>query len=211
MGRLKTYDNDAIIEAARKVFLKHGPSAPTLAIAQEAGVSEGLLFKRFKTKQTLFLAAMGISEIDLDHFVEERVGQGEVKENLFRAAIELIEHLKEAYPRMMMLWSNRQNEIEQGEYDHSKLSSVEFSHAVAKYLQGEMKIGRVAQVDPLVASRLLVGSAANYVFWELVGLDQGATGGVEMYMRKLIDIIWQGLEPAANRANEKQEKGERAR
>jgi AcrR family transcriptional regulator len=211
MGRSKTYDNDAIIEAARKVFLEHGPSAPTLAIAQEAGVSEGLLFKRFKTKQTLFLAAMGISEIDLGHEVAARVGQGEVKENLFRAAMELIEHLKEAYPRMMMLWSNRQNDMKLGEYDHTKLSSVEFSQAVGMYLEGEMKIGRVAQVDPLVAARLLVGSAANYVFWELVGLDQGMTGDVETYVRKLIDIMWQGLDPTDNRINEKQEKGARAR
>ena len=110
-----------------------------------------------------------------------------------------------------MLWSNRQNDMKPGEYDHTKLSSVEFSQAVGMYLEGEMKIGRVAQVDPLVAARLLVGSAANYVFWELVGLDQGMTGDVETYVRKLIDIMWQGLDPTDIRVNEEQEKGARAR
>jgi AcrR family transcriptional regulator len=211
MGRVKTYDNDAIIEAARKVFLEHGPSAPTLAIAQEAGVSEGLLFKRFKTKQQLFLTAMGISEINMGDAVEKRIGQGEVKENLFRASMELIEHLREAYPRMMMLWSNRQNDMDQGDYDHGKLSSVKFSQAIGMYLEGEMRIGRVAQVDPRIASRVLVGSAANYVFWELVGLEQGVVGDVEMYIRNMIDIIWRGLDPVGDGVNEKQEKGERAR
>lgn len=211
MGRVKTYDNDAIIEAARKVFLEHGPSAPTLAIAQEAGVSEGLLFKRFKTKQQLFLTAMGISEIDMGDAVEKRIGQGEVKENLFRASMELIEHLREAYPRMMMLWSNRQNELKPGAHDHSRLSSVEFSKAIGMYLEGEIKIGRVARVDAMVGARLLVGAAANYVFWELVGLDQGMAGDVETYVRKIVDTMWQGLDPDVDLTNEEQEKGERAR
>jgi AcrR family transcriptional regulator len=211
MGRVKTYDNDAIIKAARKIFLEQGPTAPTLAIAQAAGVSEGLLFKRFKTKQTLFFAAMGISEIDVDSWVEERIGQGEVKENLFRAAMELVDHLREAYPRLMMVWSSRNMEKDPREYDHSQSSSAEFTKALAIYLKGEMKLGRVAAIDPLIGARLLVGFAANFVFWELVRLDQDMTGDVESDLRQGIDMLWQGLDPVENRLGETRAKGEHAR
>ena len=79
------------------------------------------------------------------------------------------------------------------------------------YLEGEIKIGRVARVDAMVGARLLVGAAANYVFWELVGLDQGMAGDVETYVRKIVDTMWQGLDPDADRTNAEQEKGERAR
>jgi hypothetical protein len=125
--------------------------------------------------------------------------------------MELIEHIREAYPRMMMLWSNRQNELKPGAHDHSRLSSVEFSKAIGMYLEGEIKIGRVARVDAMVGARLLVGAAANYVFWELVGLDQGMAGDVETYVRKIVDTMWQGLDPDVDLTNEEQEKGERAR
>ena len=78
------------------------------------------------------------------------------------------------------------------------------------YLEGEMKIGRVAAIDPLIGARLLVGFAANYVFWELVRADQGMTGDVEFDLRQGIDVLWQGLDPEANPSHDKSPKGEAA-
>ena len=55
MARPKSEDKrNAIMTAATRVIVKHGLSAPTAMIAQEAGVSNGSLFTYFKTKADLF-------------------------------------------------------------------------------------------------------------------------------------------------------------
>src|SRR6204780_5658046 len=44
----------AILEAATRVIVMQGLSAPTMVIAQEAGVANGSLFTYFATKTDLF-------------------------------------------------------------------------------------------------------------------------------------------------------------
>ena len=46
----------AILEAATRVIVTHGLSAPTAGIAKEAGVANGSLFTYFETKKDLFNA-----------------------------------------------------------------------------------------------------------------------------------------------------------
>jgi AcrR family transcriptional regulator len=54
MARPKSEDKrNAIMDAATRVIVTHGLSAPTATIAQEAGISNGSLFTYFKTKAVL--------------------------------------------------------------------------------------------------------------------------------------------------------------
>jgi len=50
--------DEAILDAARKVFLEHGPSVATSVIAKELGVSAPTLFNRFGSKRALLIAAL---------------------------------------------------------------------------------------------------------------------------------------------------------
>lgn len=55
MARPRSDDKrNAIMEAAARVIVTHGLSAPTATIAEEAGVSNGSLFTYFETKANLF-------------------------------------------------------------------------------------------------------------------------------------------------------------
>src|SRR3954470_13263750 len=64
-GRPPTIDFERLLAVAREVFLERGIRATTLEVAQRAGVSEGSLFHRFKTKDALFRAAMRFDEDEL--------------------------------------------------------------------------------------------------------------------------------------------------
>jgi AcrR family transcriptional regulator len=50
--------DDRILEAALRVFLEEGPQATTRRIAQEAGVNEVTLFRRFGNKDHLLVEAI---------------------------------------------------------------------------------------------------------------------------------------------------------
>lgn len=56
--RPRSFTDDELLDAARRVFLEHGAAASTDLIAQELGVSQAALFKRVRTKQELLLRSM---------------------------------------------------------------------------------------------------------------------------------------------------------
>jgi AcrR family transcriptional regulator len=58
MPRPVSIQDEVILRAARETFLAKGLDATTSEIAVKAGVSHGIIFKRFKTKQALFQRAM---------------------------------------------------------------------------------------------------------------------------------------------------------
>lgn len=58
MPRKKSTSDQTLLDAARNVFLAEGIGASTRRIAQQAGVSEGVLFQRFGSKRALFFESM---------------------------------------------------------------------------------------------------------------------------------------------------------
>jgi len=58
MARPRKVTDAEILSVARAVFLEHGAGISTSRIADELGVSQAALFKRFGTKQALMLRAL---------------------------------------------------------------------------------------------------------------------------------------------------------
>lgn len=56
--RPRQFSDLELLTTARRCFLEHGPGVSTGLIADELGVSQAALFKRFKTKQALMLEAL---------------------------------------------------------------------------------------------------------------------------------------------------------
>ena len=198
MGRNQTYDTSDIVHGAREIFLEQGPNAPTATIAKHLGVSEGLLFKRFGTKENLFLAAMGIRDFDATLLIEKCLLREDMSQNLSELATEILKFLREMFPSMMMLWLKQKDKSRGGLPQKLKSPMVQMINAIADYLEQEMQRGRLAKVDPLVAARMIVATAANYVLFETVGRRQPMPLDSDIYVKKLIDILWFGLNPASS-------------
>ena len=60
MPRTQTITDERLLQAARAEFLEHGINVTSAAIARRAGVSPGILFHRFGSKEALFAAAMNV-------------------------------------------------------------------------------------------------------------------------------------------------------
>ena len=61
-----------ILDAALKLFVEYGfHGTPTSKIAEEAGVANGTLFNKFKTKDELIVALFVDIELHMSKFVEE--------------------------------------------------------------------------------------------------------------------------------------------
>jgi AcrR family transcriptional regulator len=101
MGRPRTISDEALLDAARAVFLRDGAQASTAEIARAAGISEGLIFKRFSTKDELFHACFDISKAgasDLDRLV----GKGELVDAIAAIALEQVQIFRRILPCVLM-------------------------------------------------------------------------------------------------------------
>lgn len=58
MPRPRLVSNEHILEVARACFIQHGHQISTAFIAEQVGLSQSALFKRFGSKENLFLKAM---------------------------------------------------------------------------------------------------------------------------------------------------------
>src|ERR1700730_2576664 len=114
MPRPVSIQDDLILRAAREIFLEKGLEATTSEIAAKAGVSHGIIFKRFKTKQGLFQSAMrGDSDWGgkIALLLNPKVGDRDVETTLIELGSLFVEKFLIIIPMLMMSWSNRQEDL----------------------------------------------------------------------------------------------------
>ena len=215
MARPTVIQTENILEAARVVFLERGVQATSAEVAQRAGVSEGSIFKRFKTKSELFQAAMGMNVEDLPKALEvlpSLAGTSTVEENLVLTAHQTIGFFQRLMPIMMMRWANPKSCLV-AECAGDEPPPLRAQRHVADYLAEEVRLGRLdASVDTQTVARAFLGALSSYVFSELIAQnsssvriesDRYVEGYVRTLLRGMADPreIELGLVPASqNRA-----------
>jgi AcrR family transcriptional regulator len=201
MARPTVIRTETILEAARAVFLEKGITATSSEVAVRAGVSEGSLFKRFKTKGELFRAAMGVDVNSLPSSLialEGRVGKGTVEDNLVEAGLIAIEGFQRIFPFMMMSWSNPKVPgcLPDG-LDTADPPPLRAQRFVAAYLEAEIELGRIRPIEPKTLARAYMGALSAYVFSEmLVSRSGGHSLDSQSYVRDLVGALWSGMRPA---------------
>ncbi|GAB4196569.1 MAG: TetR/AcrR family transcriptional regulator [Sandaracinaceae bacterium] len=201
MARPTAISDETLLEAARDVFLEHGIRATTAEVARRAGVSEGTLFKRFRTKQGLFEAAMTRSfEEDAKRFVGsllERVGKGTLRGELEDVALRGIDFFRKIVPLHMMCWSNPGKDglpvspsLEGRE--HPALGGRRLFEA---YFEAERRLGRLRNVDVGVLARVFMGAVYNFAAMEvMLAAEDPLPMPAETFARGLVDILLRGIE-----------------
>jgi AcrR family transcriptional regulator len=198
MARPVSIKDETIIAAAREVFLERGIQATTAEVAQRAGVSEGSVFKRFKSKVDLFRAAMSdrLIEPDWPRELAGTVGKGDVRENLVASGVKIVTFFRELMPLMMMSWSNPGPNGLPDVIGGPNPPPVRALKTVIGYFEAEMRAGRVRVQDPEIVARAFVGSINNFVFFDLLHSANGELPlAAETYVRGLVSLLWSGIEP----------------
>lgn len=96
--------------------MKDGVAASTRSIAADAGVSEGVLFQRFGTKEELFFRAMRMPSPQLEAALQAAEEAGSQHEGLHILAMAVLDYLREAMPIILMVFSHpaRDLRLQQG-------------------------------------------------------------------------------------------------
>lgn len=180
---------------AREVFLERGIRATTLEVAERAGVSEGVLFHRFKSKEGLFSAAMDFDREETPGRLLEAIHglRGmEARDAIVKLATMLLELGRVALPILMMSWSNPQPCVSPI-FDKKRSKFKDVIKALSAYFEHEMEQGRLRQMDGEVLARTLLGSVHHFAMTRILFEEgDGATMPEGMFVRGLADLILNG-------------------
>jgi AcrR family transcriptional regulator len=197
-GRPPTIDSQRLLAVARDVFLERGIRATTLEVAERAGVSEGVLFHRFKSKEALFSAAMDFDREEPPQQVLKAIEELRQQEDLdareaiVRLASTLVEVGRVALPIMMMSWSNPQP-LAAPLFDEKRKKFQQILKALGSYFELQMARGKLRQMDAEVLARTLLGSVHHFVLTRmLIEEGDGAAMPEGMFVRGLADLLLNG-------------------
>jgi AcrR family transcriptional regulator len=198
MARPVSIKPETILDAAREVFLERGIQATTAEVAERAGISEGTIFKRYKSKIDLFRAAMGKDLIDpsWSQRLTARVGHGPVEDNLFDIGMGIIAFFRELMPLMMMAWSNPAPNGLPGPLAGPNPPPMRALKLLTGFFEAEMRGGRLRKHDAEIVARTFLGGLNNFVFFEvLYRANNELPLAAETYVRGLVQLLWAGIAP----------------
>ena len=199
MSRPVSIKDQTIIDAARAVFLEKGIGATTAAVAERAGVSEGTLFKRFRSKAELFQAAMHPQFAELGWLadLESRIGQGDLQAQLTELGAAGVAFFRQLMPLIMMSYANPSPNGLPEVLNRPDPPPLRALSRLSRYFEAEIRLGRLRPVDPEILARMFLGSLQQYVFFDLLfQAQQTLPLPLPTFLRGMVAMLWSGAGPS---------------
>lgn len=191
MGRTKTISDTELLDAARRVFVEEGFAASTKAIARSAGVSEGVIFQRFTTKEDLFFAAMIPPPVDLNRLLHHPRSKG--RSLVEKVTLSLIQYFRATFPVFIPLMSHPSFRFEEFARRHPDSPMVTLRRHLVEFVVQQQRAGRIGAVDPGAAALLMWSTAHSIAFFEHLGAHGGQFD--PRIIRATVQSLWKGLAP----------------
>ncbi len=194
MARPTSITDEQILEAARAVFLEKGIQATTAEVARRAGVAEGSIFNRFKTKQALFQCCMATNFDDIEwlKILRESTGKGDVEQALTRTGLAMMDFFRTLLPIMMMSWSNTAAGELPPHLSGDNPPPVRALREVAAYFEAAIAAGHLPKEHkPEIMARMFMGSIHFYCFTQFF-LKNSASLSTEEFVHGIVKLIASG-------------------
>lgn len=193
-GRPQSISAETILDAAGTVFRERGHAATTAEIAARAGVSEGILFHRYKNKETLLAAVIhreGEPPLVLREIIA-RAGRGSLPANVRT----IVEAVLDSVIRVHPLFELGISSSTPAAFHASILASpekpapVRMVELISRYFEAEAGAGRVRQVDTVCVARAVMGACMDYTHSERFLASKPDRNG---FIRGMVDFVLHGI------------------
>lgn len=196
MVRPRQFTDDELLDGARKCFIEHGPGVSTNHIADEIGVSQATLFKRFGTKQQLMVAALAPRpNMDILLRIEDGPTDAPIEDQLRELASQMAGMFDRLLPCLMTLWGAGKNPHEMFP-DKSQAPPVRARKAMAVFFEKAQAQGRMAGGDPEMLAMVFIGGMKEAAFQKHLLRDDTAKTDADAYAATLVETFWRGVQPA---------------
>jgi AcrR family transcriptional regulator len=190
MGRKKTISDAVLLDIARQIFVKEGIGASTKRIAREAGVSEGVIFQRFPTKNELFFAAMIPPPVSLKQLFRSRSRGRALIE---KVTLAMLDYCRDTLPILLQLMTHPAFRFEEFARRRPDASMIALRRELVEFMMERKATGQIGDIDAGAAALLVWSTAQAIAFFERVGAHGGRFD--PEIVRRTVGCMWQGLRP----------------
>ena len=192
MGRRRKISDQQVLELTRRLLWEHGLQITTRTLAAEIGISEGVIFQRFTSKEGLVRAALLMPQIQAVQMIDQATKGKDAREVLENIAVVIFRAFCELLPFYIPLIAH--SELERERVFNSRTSPFQlFLDALERHLKTERHSGRIWTESPYTTSYFIVSALHNAALFETI--TGSSTGIHEGTARDLIGVLWPGLEP----------------
>jgi AcrR family transcriptional regulator len=200
MARPRSTTDAQILEAARACFLEHGAGVSTTVIAERLGISHGVLFQRFGTKQRLLHAAL-VPAPEQPWLVQARAGPDdrELRTQLSELADAISDHLERIVPALAVLRSAGLP-VEPAAKRREELPPVRARREVTAWFSRAMERGLLRRVPAEQVADLFLGALQFRPFHHHLSGQDFERADSQAFRAYVVDTICRTLDPASHGA-----------
>jgi AcrR family transcriptional regulator len=189
MARRRRIQDAELLAVARGLFLQRGLQVSTRELAKEMGISEGVLFQRFKTKDNLIAMALAVPAFDAERLITEGATGKDAREILENIAIVIYHEFYRLVP--LSIPQLLQTEFRDEHFWSRKSPFPSFVAALEGHLKSERQQGRIKIESPHTTADFLVSALHNQALLDALAALETNDGKV----RDWIGVLWRGLDP----------------
>lgn len=176
MPRPKTISDEDLLKACRAEFLAQGLQVSTKRLAQRAGISEGILFQRFGTKDELFFASMRMPPPQLEAVVSEALGCAHVGQALLILATAVLNYLRRNMPAVLLVLAHPEYRTRSAQISHRShdflLDAQSMHGGFEQIFERYKRAQEVSQKDHGYLTGVMISTLLARAIHEEIGVSQ---------------------------------------
>jgi len=194
MARPKKVTDAEILVVARTSFLEHGASVSTSKIAQELGVSQAALFKRFGTKRQLLMRALLPPAVPpWASIASGGPDERPIVDQLTEIAVLILTFFVQMLPCLTVLRNS--GVLDRDLLQHFDVPPPVIGHrAVTAWFQRAMDQGRIRPCDASMLAFNFIGAFHGRVMIDHIARGHFGAVDVEAYATHTAGVLMRGLE-----------------
>jgi len=197
MVRPRQFLDKDLLAVARACFIEHGPSCSTALIAEQAGVSQATLFKRFGTKRLLLRAALKPEPpLELLALISAGPDERPIPDQLRDIAAALLAMFERLLPCVMTLWAAGEDPAGMLPECDGPPPPVQARLLLRAWFERVTDGGRARPGDADARAMAFIGACKERSFQHHLFPDAATQPSAAAYAQSLVDTIWAGCAPA---------------
>jgi len=193
MSRPRQVSDEEILRVARECLIERGPTVSTSAIARRAGVSQGVLFQRFGTKDRLVRAALASPAAPA---WLELAGKGPDQRPARHQLLELAMAIHGFFDEMVPRWEALRGFGLEADGSGDEPPPIRFHRQLAGWFARASAARLLAEHDARAAALGFLGALQIRPWFQHVA-RQVPGRGARAYVETVVDLFWAGLRPTA--------------
>lgn len=192
MGRKKLLEDADLLAVARDVFVEAGFGASTREIARRAGVSEAVLFQRFRTKPELFFAAMVPPAPDIHAIIVSQLARRDPAARLEDIGLRMVAYLRDVTPILLPLVSHPDFDYDTFVERHPETPLNQLVIGLQGWFAWLEERGVLLSGRANAMALTMVSAMTGIALFERIGVHGGEVD--ERLVREIASVVWRGGE-----------------